>query len=91
MIQLYKNTERNDKIKRIIADLRNVQTSLSFKYYTQDERARWVLDKYPECDSYRMARKIVWILTGDCARQIEICKTLGKEYAMYVPNSVTTI
>ena len=35
-----------------------------------------------------MAKKIVWILTGDCARQIEICKFLGKEYAMYVPSSI---
>ena len=30
-----------------------------------------------------MARKITWILTGDCKRQHEICKTLGREYAMY--------
>ena len=88
MIKLYKNETRNEKIKKIIADLRNVQTSLSFKYYTQDERTRWVLDKYPECESYNMARKIVWILTGDCARQTEICKVLGKEYAMYVPSDL---
>lgn len=35
--------------------------------------------------SYAMAEKVVWIICGDCARQIEICNTLGKEYARYVP------
>lgn len=88
MITLYRDEKKNEKIKRIIADLRNTQRSLSFKYYSQEERAWWVLGKYDECDSFNMAKKIVWILTGDCARQIEICKVLGKEYAMYVPSSI---
>ena len=35
--------------------------------------------------SYAMAEKVVWIICGDCARQIKICNTLGKEYALYVP------
>ena len=40
------------------------------------------MDNY-NLDSWSMARKITWILTGDCKRQYEICRTLGREYAMY--------
>lgn len=82
MIRLYKDEKKNDKIKEVIADLRKTQTPLSFKYYLLDEKIWWVQSRY-NLDSWEMARKITWVLTGDCKRQHEICRTLGREYAMY--------
>lgn len=82
MIKFYKDEKKNSKIKEIIADLRKTQTSLSFKYYLLDEKIDWVMSRY-NLDSREMAKKITWILTGDCRRQHEICRILGSEYAMY--------
>lgn len=69
-------------MKEIITDLRKKQRPFSFKYYLLDEKIDWVMSKY-NLDSREMAKKITWVLTGDCKRQHEICKTLGREYAMY--------
>ena len=33
MIKLYKNAEKNEKIKAVIADLRKTSRPFSFKYY----------------------------------------------------------
>ena len=82
MIRLYKDEKKNEKIKEVIADLRKKQRLFSFKYYLLDEKIDWVMSKY-NLDSREMAKKITWVLTGDCKRQHEICKTLGREYAMY--------
>lgn len=82
MIKLYKDERKNDKIKEVIADLRKSQRSLSFKYYSIDEKIDWIMSKY-NLTSREMAKKITWILTGDCKRQHEICKNFGKEYSMY--------
>ena len=86
MIKLYKTAEKNEKIKAVIADLRKTSRPLSFKYYCMDERIAWVMNRY-DLESWEMARKITWILTGDCARQMQICETIGTDYAMYVPSS----
>ena len=53
----------------------------SFKYYSLKEKISWIECHY-NLDSYSMAKKITWILTGDCARQYQICRELGPEYAM---------
>lgn len=82
MIRLYNDEKKNEKIKEVIADLRKKQRPFSFKYYLFDEKIDWVMSKY-NLDSREMAKKITWVLTGDCKRQHEICKTLGREYAMY--------
>ena len=82
MIKLYKDEKKNNKIKEVIADLRKTKTTFSFKYYVLDEKIDWIMSKY-NLDSREMAKKITWILTGDCKRQYEICKALGREYAMY--------
>lgn len=82
MIRLYKDEKKNEKIKGVIADLRKKQRPFSFKYYLLDEKIDWVMSKY-NLDSREMAKKITWVLTGDGKRQHEICKTLGREYAMY--------
>lgn len=82
MIRLYKDEKKNEKIKEVIADLRKKQRPFFFKYYFLDEKIDWVMSKY-NLDSREMAKKITWVLTGDCKRQHEICKTLGREYAMY--------
>ena len=82
MIRLYKDEKKNEKIKEVIADLRKKQRPFSFKYYLFDEKIDWVMSKY-NLDSREMAKKITWVLTSDCKRQHEICKTLGREYAMY--------
>lgn len=82
MIKLYKDEKKNSKMKEIIADLRKKQRPFSFKYYLLDEKIDWVMSKY-NLDSREMAKKIAWVLTGDCKRQHEICKTLGRKYAMY--------
>lgn len=86
MIKLYKTAEKNEKIKAVIADLRKTSRPFSFKYYCMDERISWVMSHY-DLESWGMARKITWILTGDCARQMQICETIGTDYAMYVPSS----
>lgn len=86
MIKLYKTAEKNEKIKAVIADLRKVDTPFSFKYYLLDEKISWIMSRYA-LKSWEMARKITWILTGDCARQLQICETIGTDYAMYVPSS----
>lgn len=86
MIKLYKTAEKNEKIKAVIADLRKISRPFSFKYYCMDERISWVMSHY-DLESWEMARKITWILTGDCARQMQICETIGTDYAMYVPSS----
>lgn len=82
MIKLYKDEKKNDKIKEVVADLRKTQMPFSFKYYLLDEKIYWIMKKY-KLTSREIARKITWILTGDCKRQHEICKTLGKEYTIY--------
>lgn len=82
MLKLYKDENKNNKIKEVIADLRETQRPFSFKYYLLDEKIGWVMSKY-NLDSWEMAKKITWVLTGDCKRQYEICRTLGREYAMY--------
>lgn len=86
MIKLYKNAEKNEKIKAVIADLRKTSRPFSFKYYHMTERISWIMSHY-DLESWEMARKIIWILTGDCARQMQICETIGTDYAMYVPSS----
>ena len=82
MIKLYKDEKKNNKMKEIIADLRKTQKLFSFKYYSLDEKIDWVMSKY-NLDSREMAKKITWVLNGDCKRQYEICKILGREYAKY--------
>lgn len=69
-------------MKEIIADLRKTQRPFSFKYYSLDEKIDWVMSKY-NLDSREMAKKITWVLTGDCKRQYEICKILGRKCAKY--------
>lgn len=86
MIKLYKTAEKNEKIKAVVEDLRKTNRPFSFKYYLLDEKISWVMSHY-DLESWEMARKITWILTGDCARQMQICKTIGTDYAMYVPSS----
>lgn len=84
MIKLYKDQNKNNQIKEIIADLRKTQFSPSFKYFLLDEKIYLIKRKY-NIPSWGMARKITWILTGDCKRQCDICNALGVEYAMYNP------
>lgn len=84
MIKLYKDRNKNNQIKEIIADLRNTEFPLSFKYYLLDEKIDLIKQKY-DIPSWEMVRKITWILTGDCKRQCDICNALGEEYAMYNP------
>lgn len=83
MIKLWKDENKNKQLREIIAKERVTKHSCQWKYCNKEEKvmdiARWY-----NC-SYAMAEKVVWIICGDCARQIEICNTLGKEYARYVP------
>jgi len=82
MITLYKDENKNNKIKETIASLRQTQLPLSFKYYSVDEKIDYIFTKY-NLDSREMARKVTWVLIGDYKRQSDICCMLGKEYAMY--------
>ena len=57
MIKLYKDRNKNNQIKEIIADLRNTEFPLSFKYYLLDEKIDLIKQKY-DIPSWEMARKI---------------------------------
>lgn len=46
MIKLYKNAEKNEKIKAVIADLRKTSRPFSFKYYCMTERISWIMSHY---------------------------------------------
>lgn len=56
MIKLYKNAEKNEKIKAVIADLRKTSRPFSFKYYHMTERISWIMSHY-NLESWEMARK----------------------------------
>lgn len=77
MIKLYKNAEKNEKIKAVIADLRKTSRPFSFKYYCMTERISWIMSHY-ELESWEMARKITWILTGDCQDRCKSAKLLER-------------
>lgn len=86
MIKLWKSNERNKQFREIIAKARIDKRPFQWKYCNNKEKAIDIARRY-DC-SFTMAVKVVWVICGDCARQIEICNTLGKEYAMYVPTSL---
>lgn len=79
MIKLYKDENKNNRIKEIVADLRN--RKLNWKYLTNNECESDIVHWYGI--TYGMAKKIVWIVRGDCARQIAICNQIGSDYAMH--------
>ena len=83
MIKLWKGENKNKQLREIIAKERVTNHSYQWKYCSREEKAMDI-SRWYNC-SYAMAEKVVWILCGDCTRQIEICNTLGKEYALYVP------
>ena len=83
MIALWKCENKNKQLRDIIAKVRISQRPTYWKYCSVEEKTLDIM-KWYNC-SLAMAKKVVWIICGDCQRQIEICNTLGKEYAMYVP------
>ena len=83
MIKLWKDERKNEQLKEIIAKERVANHSIHWRYCNIEEKA-YDIARWYGC-SLAMAKKVVWIICGDCARQIEICNTLGKEYAKYVP------
>lgn len=84
MIKLWKDEEKNRKLREIIEQERSNNHGCSYKYQATNEKTSQLAMQY-KC-SLEIAKKAVWILTGDAARQLDICNQLGPEYAKYVPN-----
>ena len=82
MITLYKDENKNNKIKEAIASLKQTQLPLFFKYYSVDEKIDYIFTKY-NLDSREMARKVTWVLIGDCKRQSDICWVKNTQCTMH--------
>ena len=85
MIKLWKDEEKNRRLREIIEQERVKNHSCSYKYQTAGEKTSMLAMQYG-C-SLEIAKKAVWILTGDAERQFNICNQLGPEYAKYTPTS----
>jgi len=83
MIKLWKNESKNRQFKEIIQQERSVVRSCQWRLLNAEEKVMDITKRY-NCSDV-MAKKVIWIICGDAARQKEICNTLGKEYAKYIP------
>ena len=86
MIKLWADCSKNQQLVEIIAKERKEVRPLNWGYYTERDKVMTIIRKY-SCTEV-MAKKVVWIVDGDDNRQREICKRLGKEFALYIPNDL---
>lgn len=81
MIKLWKDETKNKKLRDIIAAERRCSHPAHWRRCNKEEKIQDIM-KWYDCPR-SVAEKVIWIICGDYLRQVQIYKTLGKEYTKY--------